>query len=381
MSVLPADVDRLVRSAFDVKDAFILPDGEVEYKVTYGPASKQGFVDLLSKLEGTGFSAFLAGPKEECALTLRQKAEGPRKPSSIPLILGLVSLVSIIIFGILERTVYGEFAPGYPGYQVFLIYAGGVTAILVGHEAGHRYASRKERGAGVISYLIPGIPDVTPLFPAFGPITAQRGPAVNRDKLFDILIWGPILAFLISVTFYIAGEFFWVRSALPLQQGRCVLSAFSVCQINPSATQYAIDFVLSPFTSQSAPAYARFSPIGDAATVGFLLTFVGLLPMASFDGGLISTAAWGARSSRLATYLCVFLLLSIDTPTVASSYIINYWAIAVVVLLLAGRPPSLQLRDEVSGVSRRRKWLYLGVIALAFACLPLPQNFLTFPLP
>jgi membrane-associated protease RseP (regulator of RpoE activity) len=122
------------------------------------------------------------------------------------------------------------------------------------------------------------------------------------------------------------------------------------------------------------PGYSTLSPLADGATVGLILTFVGLLPMTSFDGGHLSTLAWGAGVSRIASYLSVILLISMDLP--------SYWALAFAVLLLMSlnRDSEPQLLDEVSPVSKTRRLLYLGALALALLCMPLPRTIAGFPL-
>jgi len=130
--------------------------------------------------------------------------------------------------------------------------------------------------------------------------------------------------------------------------------------------------VLRPLLPTAAPGNVWVSPIADGATVGFILVFIGLLPMAFYDGGFLSSLVLPEGLARLASYLSVFALLILDTPT--------YWALAVVVLLLAGRPFQLRLRDEVSGLSASRKWVFAGAVVLAFLCLPFPHNLGTLPL-
>ena len=95
--------------------------------------------------------------------------------------------------------------------------------------------------------------------------------------------------------------------------------------------------------------------------------------MAFFDGGFLSAAAWTPVLARAGSYLSVLVLMVLDTP--------NYWGVAVLALLLAGRPFRLKLLDEVSELSPRRKWVYAGAIVLAFLSLPLPHNIGTLPLP
>jgi len=370
----PPEPDATVRALFDVRDFFQLPDGDSEYKVAYGHQTKRHFEELRDGLAPQGLTPWLTGDKDECILTLRKKQRAAMRASRIPLIMLLLSLVSIIVFSLLERTIYGNLAPEVSGLVVFFSYSLCVVAVLAGHELGHRYVARRSGETAPASYLIPGIPGVTASLPAVGPLTVQRGPALNRDSFFDVTIWGPLAAFLVSLALYVIGEFSTVISSIPLKGNEVISPYISVNQVNPSAIQFLVDSAFTPFTIQAPLDFVKLSPVADGAAVGFLLTFVSLLPMSSFDGGLLSHSAWGRNASRLATYLSAFVLISLDTQS------LSYWAVAIIVLLLAGRQADVQLLDGVSPISRRRKWVYLGAIVLAFLCVPIPKDLLTIPL-
>lgn len=365
MSTAVSELDSLVHSNFAVSDSFQLPEGEMEYKVAYTPDSKQRFSELRLKVAPLGFTPWLTGSKDECILTLRKTQLPGSRQSRVPTIMALLSLVSIISFSLLEKTLYGKFAPNLGGVAVIVSYSLCVVAILSVHEAGHRYAARRTRELPPISYVIPGIPGVTTFLPAIGPLSAQKGPAVNRDGLFDVAIWGPLAAFILTLVLSVTGEFNTVQSSIPLQGNQAVNSFVSVNFFNPSAIQYALDALFAPLLSQAPAGFVVLSPVADAASVGFFLTFLGLLPISSFDGGLVSWTVWGAKASRLATYVSAFVLISFDT--------LNYFAIAIFIILISGRQLKVQFLDEVSAISPRRKWVYGGALALAFLCVPLPQ--------
>lgn len=365
MSSMPPELDSLVRSSFTVTDTFQLPEGEAEYRVAYTAESRLRFKDLHRKAAAMGFTPRLMGSREECTLTLRRTLTAPRRQSRVPTILALLSLISIIAFSLLEKALYGEFAPGVPGLVVIASYSLGVIAVLAAHEFGHRSAARRNRELSLTSYLIPGIPGLTAFLPVIGPLSTQKGPATNRDGLFDVLLWGPLAGFVVALALSLVGEFDTVVSSIPLQGNQVVNTFIAVKFSNPSAIQYALDWLLSPFIVQVPSGFVLLSPIGDAATVGLLLTFIGLLPMASFDGGMLASTVWGSKVSRLATYASALVLISFDT--------LNYFAIAIFVILIAGRQLNVQLLDEVSEISRRRKWVYGAAVVLAFLCVPLPQ--------
>jgi hypothetical protein len=365
-------VDSKVRSLFKVNDSFQLPDGETEYRVSYADDSKRSFEKLHEALEPQGLVPWLTGSREDCILLVRKKQPVSPSKSRIPLIMALLTFASVVLFAIVEEEVFGAFAPGVPWYAVFFEFGGCVWIIVLFHELGHRLASRRQKTTPPRPYIIPGVPAVTFFLPSLGIVSSQREPAVNRDRLFDVMAAGPLVTLGAAVLLYTVGGLTSVQSTLQMQGTHMVNSYISVAQIYPSAIQYAIDALLAPFTGPGTAGFVRLSPVVDAATFGFPLTFISLLPMAFFDGGYIFSSVFGSETSRAATYLSVLVLIVVDTP--------YYWALAIVVLLMAARPFDIQTRDDVSGISRGRRAVFVALVVLAVLSVPIPQNLATIPL-
>jgi hypothetical protein len=364
----PSDIDQLVAKKFTVKGTFSLPGGESEYQVAYDDGSKRKFVELEAELRAMGFRPEMTGTMDDCVLTVRKVGEASAPGSRIPVLMALFTLASLVVFSLLQRLVYAQLIPSFPGYLVFFGFGLTVAALMAAHELGQRYAASKRKAGHASSYLLPWIPFLPPFIASLGFVGTQRESALNRDNLFDTVIAGPLGILVLAVVLYSLGELTAVQSAIAFKASQVAVS------INSNAIQLAIDTVLGPFLPKVAAGHLLLSPVSDAATVGFILVFIGLLPMASFDGGFLSNLAWGPRTARVATYLSVLALLVVDMGTA------SYWAIAIVALLLAGRPFRLKLLDEVSGLSSRRRWVYLVVLAVAFLALPFPHDLATLQL-
>jgi peptidase M50-like protein len=366
------DLDAFVRSRFEVGDSFMIPEGGAEYKVAYGDGTRDAFVEARDRLAREGYTPYLTGTKEDCTLLVRktvpQKSSFPR----LAAVLKFVFLSSIVVFAVLEAVIYQSFAPAIAPIFVLVSYGAAIAAVVAAHEFGRWFVSRRLREKRPTSYVIPGIPNLTSFLPVIGIASSQRGEAVNKDRLFDIMLWGPLLTFVASLALYFVGEFTAVQSAVQLKGNLLVSANITASEINPSLIQYAVGFLTGPLTPSTPAGYVGLSPVADAATVGFFLTFVGFLPMASFDGGALSALALGTRAWRVLTYVSVFLLISLDTP--------NYWVIGIVVLLLTGREPTFRTLDQVSDITSRKKWVFAAAIVLAFLCLPIPSTFATIPL-
>jgi len=107
-----------------------------------------------------------------------------------------------------------------------------------------------------------------------------------------------------------------------------------------------------------------------AAWIGFLITFLNLLPAWQLDGGHMARTLLGAKLHRYATYGSMAILV-----------LLNYWLMALLILFMSSRNPGATPLDDISPLSRNRKLAYLGIIVLAVLCAPLPSGFLSGLLP
>jgi membrane-associated protease RseP (regulator of RpoE activity) len=112
------------------------------------------------------------------------------------------------------------------------------------------------------------------------------------------------------------------------------------------------------------------TPIMFAGWVGFLITFLNLLPAWQLDGGHMARTLLGPKLHRYATFGSIGIL-----------FLLNYWFMALLILFMSSKNPSASPLDDVSPLSRNRKLAYLGIIGLAILCAPLPSEFLSGLLP
>ena len=371
MSAGTFDLEQAVRSKFTVVNFFALPDGEYEFQVAYDGSTKARFAELEAEVAPRGFRPELSGTKEEAVLLLRKDAGSRPRASRVPAVFALFTMASLVVFALFQTIDYEQLAPSLTGYFVFFAFILGVAALLGAHELGQRYMAGRRRGGHAGSYAIPGVPLLVPPFlPSLGFASSQRSPALNRDALFDVVIAGPIAMLLLALVLGAIGDLTAVQSQVAYQW---VHSSNSTFVSNPNVIETAMGYILGPFMPAPPAGALRVSPIAATPDVGYSRVFIGLLPMAIFDGGFLLATAWGERAARAGTYLSVLLLLMIDVGYFA------YFAVAMVALLLAGRPARLRLLDEVSGLSTSRQWVFIGALVLAFLCLPAPHTFATFP--
>ena len=120
---------------------------------------------------------------------------------------------------------------------------------------------------------------------------------------------------------------------------------------------------LALFDKNGSDVEVIMSPIMFAAWLGFLITFLNLLPAWQLDGGHMSRVILGQKWHRIATYASMGVLV-----------LLNYWMMALFILILSSRSRDAKPLDDVSPLSKNRKLIYIGVIILAILCAPIPAS-------
>jgi len=107
------------------------------------------------------------------------------------------------------------------------------------------------------------------------------------------------------------------------------------------------------------------TPLLFAAWIGFLVTFLNLLPAWQLDGGHLARTLMGPKLHKYATYGSMVILVLLD-----------FWVMALFILFLSSRSPGANPLDDISPLSQKRKLAYAGVVVLAFLCAPIPSGWL-----
>lgn len=347
-----------VSSIFDVRDISITLE-KMDFEIE-DPDFKQKFVVLAQKLESIGVVCFL---KKSEGKLLIQVNKIPTKARKMQFLSG--AMIQRILFSVVVAFVMvdGYYRTIGINSVVFIgdpldfaiLYTFSLIGILGIHEAGHLIAARMHRIRTSWPYFIPGIPIFA--IPTFGAMIQSRGLMINRDILFDVAIAGPIAGLVIAiiVSFYgaytspVLDEF--LASSLP--EGRLL-------QLNDSIL---MQVALSAYGKGGPDVEVIMSPILFAAWLGFLITFLNLLPAWQLDGGHMARALFGQKTHKFATYGSVALL-----------FVLQYHFMAILILLFSMRNPGIRPLDDVSPLSKNRRYLYVAVIIIAVLCAPVPPS-------
>ena len=244
--------------------------------------------------------------------------------------------------------------------EMAVIYTLSLLGILGTHELGHIVAAKLHKLKTTWPFFIPGIPVYG--IPTFGAFIQSRGLTINREILFDVAIAGPIAGLVITMIVAIYGAY-----EAPVLDPEVAAGLFESSRLVEwsQGEPLLLTASLSMFGKGGDGSEVIMTPILFAAWIGFLITFLNLLPAWQLDGGHMARTLLGSKMHRYATFGSMAVLV-----------LLNYWLMALLILVMSMRNPSATPLDDISPLSARRKLSYVGIIGLAFLCAPLPSNLL-----
>lgn len=207
-------------------------------------------------------------------------------------------------------------------------------------------------------YFIPAPPG---LGGTFGAVITQKEPPTNRDDLFDLGLSGPLVGFLVTVLVTIVG--LKLSFIVPADDVAAWMVAFPEVRFQSIPFPLLIDYLAQLFRPTPEGMVMILHPVGFAAWVGCIVTFINLMPSWQLDGGHISRALLGEANHKMLSVVGILLML-------LSGYFIMAVMLAFFMMRSGGR--SASLLDDVSPLSLSRKLLalvYLGMIVLTLVAL------------
>ena len=285
-----------------------------------------------------------SGPQEPPIVSRPWHARRPFPPT-VNVACFLLTVVTTMIAGTLltldDLTVWKDVLLTPSLWIIGLPYSASLILILGAHEMGHYVACRLYGIDASLPFFIPA----PQIFGTFGALIRIRAPITNRRALFDIGVAGPIAGFVV---------------ALPVLAYGLSLSTLLPAGTSPGG----LGLPSCPLLSLALQ--ARFPGIGPndvveihptvvAVWVGFLATFLNLLPIGQLDGGhmLYALSRRGHRTvSRVGVVLLVVLGVFLGGYHLVVFGVI--WAI-----IGTGHPPLL---EEQEGIGTAR--VVVAVLAL-----------------
>jgi membrane-associated protease RseP (regulator of RpoE activity) len=251
----------------------------------------------------------------------------------------------------------GDFAPlpGLPMSVPQLLlrgfwYSGTILAILGCHELGHYFACRYYDVDASLPFFLPFPLAITGTLGAFIKI---KEPIPTKRMLFDIGIAGPIAGFLVAVPALFIG-----------------VALSHVARVPPDFTGFEIGepllFKLATkmLWGTIEEGYSmNMHPMAFGAWFGLLATALNLFPVGQLDGGHISYAVLGRRSTyvTLGTLVVIMILAFFY-----SSWIV--WTGLMIVMLFLFGPHHPRVFDEHVPLDRPRLILALFALVMFAVC-------------
>jgi membrane-associated protease RseP (regulator of RpoE activity) len=231
-----------------------------------------------------------------------------------------------------------------------LWYSGTILAILGCHELGHYLACRYYNVDASLPYFLPVPISITGTLGAFIRI---REPIPAKRMLFDIGIAGPIAGFLVAVP----ALFFGVAMSHVVQ----VPPDFVGLELGEPVLFKMASWL---FWGATPKGYSlNLHPMAFGAWFGMLATALNLFPIGQLDGGHISYAVLGPRS----TYVTFVMLgVALMLTLVSSSWIV--WTGLMMVMLFMVGPRHPRVFDEDVPLDRARLLLALFALVMFILC-------------
>ena len=361
------EVISLVNSIFDVSD-FTKTQFSLEFRIE-DFEFKSKFEDLARKLENMSFACKLEKMNDGKYIIIQKftpkKQRKWMNSSWTPRILFAVVILFVMIDGYFRTSGTNSIVEIGDPLEMAGVYTLSLLGILGIHELGHIIAAKAHGLKTTWPFFIPGLPVIG--IPTFGAFIQSRGLTINREILFDVAIAGPIAGLIIAVIVSIYGAY-----TAPILDQNIAAGMFADSRLTEWGWGEPLLMTASlALFGKGVPGHeVIMTPVMFAAWIGFLITFLNLLPAWQLDGGHMARTLLGPKLHRYATYGSIVILV-----------LLNYWIMAILIFVMSSRNPSASPLDDVSPLSRNRKIAYIGIIGLAILCAPLPTNFLPNFLP
>lgn len=169
--------------------------------------------------------------------------------------------------------------------------------ILLTHEFGHYFASRKHHTPATLPYFIPA-PPLPFSIGTFGAFIKMKPPILYRRSLIDIGASGPLAGFVAAMIAVAIG--------LRYSEVKTIEDSYSGFSLGGSLIFNSITKVFLSFDADYQ--IVILHPIAFAGWIGFFVTSINLLPIGQLDGGHILYAL-SKKGHKLISVMLIPILL------------------------------------------------------------------------
>jgi membrane-associated protease RseP (regulator of RpoE activity) len=238
-----------------------------------------------------------------------------------------------------------------PALLAGIWYSGTILAILGCHELGHYFACRYYDVDASLPFFLPVPPPL--MTGTLGAFIRIREPIGSKRMLFDIGIAGPIAGFLVAVP-----ALFFGLAMSDVAKVPATMHGFELGE--PLLFQLASRLLWgTPPDGYSI----NLHPMAFAAWFGLLATALNLFPIGQLDGGHISYAVLGRRSTYVTL---VMIAVALALTYLSTSWMV--WTGLMVAMLFAFGPRHPSTPDEQVPLDGGRVVLAIVAVAMFALC-------------
>lgn len=360
------EIEDAIERHFVVHDSYFYLDAP-RYTVTPMEAQdpqasvKAHFEALVGEIRPHGHLPFLTKDGDKYQIELKKiRQTGPRS-NRRNIYLFIATLGTVFLDGYLRSNnpVLTEIMmPDTPIYMNALMFTVAIIAIFGFHELGHKAATILRGVDASMPYFIPAPPGMGG---TFGAVITQREPPTNRDALFDLGLSGPLVGFIVTILVTIVG--LRLSFVVPLEEVNGWMTMFPEIRFQSIPFPLILDWLSKTLRPVSEDMVLILHPVGFAAWVGSLVTFINLIPAWQLDGGHISRSLLSRSNHKRVSIVGILILL-------LSGYFVMAIMVAFFMMRTSDRGDSPL--DDVSPLSTSRKLLvllYLGMMVATIVSL------------
>jgi len=359
-------VEETLERLFHIEDRYldmnvptyiVQPRGEGDRRLLL----KEGFKRLVEELRPVGYIPKLRRVIDRYYISVLRRPPASPQRYTRNIVLFAATAGTVFLDGYLRSNnpiLTSILMPDTPAFVNALLFTLAILGIFGLHELGHKAVAIIRGIEASMPYFIPAPPGMGG---TFGAVITQKEPPTNRDALFDLGISGPLVGFLVTILVAIVG--LRLSFLVPAEEVAAWAVMFPQVKFQSIPFPLLLEALASVVRPTPEGMVMLFHPVGFAAWVGCIVTFINLIPSWQLDGGHISRALLGEANHKIISVVGIVLML-------VSGYFVM--AIMLAFFMMRSGGASAGPLDDVSPLSLSRKLftlVYLAMIILTLVAI------------
>jgi len=343
-------ISTVVKRHFVVFEVHAQPQA-VGFAIKMDPETlEEPFEELCRDLLVEGYIPSLVQEDEKVFIHVIKRSNGRASFLILKVLMMLVTTISVTLAGMLFVTAYEDVAFGSweSVWRSLVFFMAPLMMILAIHEIAHFLVAKRHRVALALPYVIPSYP----IIGVFGTLISIHGSVPSRRSMIDIAFIGPAAGFGAAVLVTMLGLFLTASDPHPVGDDASGVTVLGIPLI------FRAIQVLIP-----VPDGTLIHPTTFVGWVGFMVTFIVLLPIGSLDGAYVTRAILRNNAELVGT-LTFIAIVFLSLFFGFSGYT---WLVLVLLLVMMVRKVSPPLND-LSPLPRNRWFAGIASLMMLIVC-------------